>query len=84
MFNSPLAEKRLAISLVKKQLIGRRAYSDSIHISKSPKSNAPSSSSSECSTAISTPVALSTKVRESLNLIGANTQMYRLASVSLQ
>ena len=50
MFHSPLAEKRLAISLAKKHLIGRRAYSDSIHITKSPKhNNPPSPSSSECS-----------------------------------
>ena len=48
MFNSPLAEKRLAISLAKKHLIGRRAYSDSIHITKSPKhNNPPSPTSSE-------------------------------------
>jgi hypothetical protein len=37
MFHSPLAEKRLAISLAKKHLVGRRAYSDSIYITKSPK-----------------------------------------------
>ena len=48
MFHSPLAEKRLAISLAKKHLIGRRAYSDSIYITKSPK-QAPSPISSECS-----------------------------------
>ena len=38
MFHSPLAERRLAISLLKKHLLGRRAYSDSIYrkIAKNP------------------------------------------------
>jgi len=29
--NSPSAERRLAVSLIRKELIGRRAYSDSIY-----------------------------------------------------
>ena len=59
MFHSPLAEKRLAISLAKKHLIGRRAYSDSIYITKSPKHPPSSTSSSECSSPVPSPVIVS-------------------------
>lgn len=31
---SPLAEKRMSMSFVRRQLIGRRAYSDSIYANK--------------------------------------------------
>ena len=56
MLRSPLAEKRVLISLLKKQLIGRRAYSDSIYIKKTsatppsltPPSLTPSPTSTEC------------------------------------
>jgi len=52
MLRSPLAEKRILISLLKKQLTGRRAYSDSIYIKKTvtpPNSLTSSSTSTECS-----------------------------------
>ena len=54
MSNSPLAEKRLTISIMKKHLVGRRAYSDSLCKYKSSKaspgnSSSTSSSSSVCS-----------------------------------
>lgn len=53
MLNSPLAEKRLLLSIMKKKLIGRRAYSDSIHLKKvfvSSTNITSSASSSQCST----------------------------------
>ena len=59
MFHSPLAEKRLAISLAKKHLVGRRAYSDSIYMTKSPKHPPSSSSSSERSSPVPSPVPFS-------------------------
>ena len=51
--NSPSAERRLAVSLIRKELIGRRAYSDSIYGRKTNRGSENSSvisSSSSSST----------------------------------
>lgn len=51
LLNSPAAEKRVVLSLIRKQLIGRRAYSDSVYFSKTKviRSALPSISSSTVS-----------------------------------
>jgi hypothetical protein len=55
MSGSPLAEKRMLISLLKGYLTGRRSYSDSIYIRKSRynenalNSTSTSSTSTQCS-----------------------------------
>jgi hypothetical protein len=51
--NSPSAERRLAVSLIRKELIGRRAYSDSIYgrkTSRGSENGSVISSSSSSST----------------------------------
>ena len=63
MSSSPLAEKRVLISLLKRYLTGRRAYSDSIYITKSrynistSSSNSTSVNTSAATTACSTPLS---------------------------
>ena len=57
--NSPPAEKRLAVSIIRKELIGRRAYSDSIYgrktIRGSENGSGLSGTSSSSSSSSSTP-----------------------------
>ena len=57
VLNSPAAEKRVVLSLLRKQLIGRRAYSDSVYFSKTKtiRSGPPSLSSSIASSVSSSP-----------------------------
>lgn len=55
MNRSPLFERRVIISLLKKQLFGRRAYSDSIYINKKSNSSTSSYTHSPTSTQCSTP-----------------------------
>ena len=55
MSNSPLAEKRLTISVMKKHLVGRRAYSDSLCKYKPSKTPGNSSSTSSSSSVCSSP-----------------------------
>jgi hypothetical protein len=67
MLNSPLAEKRLLLSLMKKKLVGRRAYSDSIHLKRelAISTSLPSSaSSSQCSTPTSEAYSSSQEIEE--------------------
>ena len=55
MSNSPLAEKRLTVSIMKKHLVGRRAYSDSLCKYKPSKTLGNSSSTSSSSSVCSSP-----------------------------
>jgi len=55
MNRSPLFEKRITISLIKKHLFGRRAYSDSMYINKKTNSSNSIHSHSPTSTQCSTP-----------------------------
>jgi hypothetical protein len=60
MNRSPLFERRIIISLLKKQILGRRAYSDSIYMHKK------SSNSSSVSSSIQTPTQCVTPTSETL------------------
>jgi hypothetical protein len=46
LLNSPAAEKRVVLSLLRKQLIGRRAYSDSVYFRKTKTIHSPPTSTS--------------------------------------